>query len=126
MKWKGMGITRDAEGFMVADKQSSIALINSGLRQILEVSRGERRMNYEYDGAIPDLLFEPEIPAIHQDKINTAIDAIHKYDPRIVIKNMDINTVDGSEHTLAVKVEWYIRTQSELAGSLEFVIGEEL
>jgi phage baseplate assembly protein W len=79
----------------------------------------------EYGGSFPELLFNPNIPSVHQAAINYAIYAINDYDPRITVKNMSIVIDPKDDHAVKITIDWVIKTQSHLAGTLEYLQKEE-
>jgi len=67
----------------------------SGLKQLILTNRGERVMMPDFGTNLRRSVFEPFTEVLKQELTEEITNAITKYEPRVVIKNLSVG--DGSE-----------------------------
>ena len=82
-------------------------LVKESIFIILSTKIGERVMNYNFGCEIHELMFEIN-NSVTQSRARMYVnDAIVKWEPRVEIKSVDVESIAGNE--LVIDVSYYIR-----------------
>jgi len=82
--------------------------IKSSLMHLLLTNRGERLYSPEFGTDLKKFLFEPNIVTIQNDIKDEIQKAIDKFIPNLKIDRLDVEPIDGAEHSVIVKLEYTI------------------
>ncbi len=84
-------------GYLPAN--TDLNVIKADLRLLLETSPGERVMMPEYGCDLENLLFLPNTDSSRDSIRNAIIDAINKWEDRIVVQSVDVSALDTDSST---------------------------
>ncbi len=90
-------------------KRFDVEAVKSAVRNILLTRKGEKLFNPEFGANLDDLLFELITPAVKLFAKRRIVEEIMRWEPRIVITNVDIQTSDDTIGTLSITVEFYVQ-----------------
>ncbi|MDB4326191.1 GPW/gp25 family protein [bacterium] len=100
---------KDSEkGLFIDMTQQNKRAIKSDLMHLLLTNKGERLYQPEFGTDLKKYLFEPNIVTVQsniRDEIQKAID---KYIPNLKVDRLEVNPVDGEEHSVIVKLEYTV------------------
>ncbi len=96
------------KGLFLDMTQQSKRAIKSDLMHLLLTNKGERLYQPEFGTDLKKFLFEPNIVTVQaniRDEIQKAID---KYIPNLIVDKLEVNPIDGQEHSVIVKLEYTV------------------
>ncbi len=100
---------KDSEkGLFLDMTQENKRAIKSDLMHLLLTNKGERLYQPEFGTDLKKYLFEPNIVTVQsniRDEIQKAID---KYIPNLKVDRLEVNPIDGQEHSVIVKLEYTV------------------
>lgn len=86
--------------------------INQSLRNLVQLSRGEKPFNTNIGGGIRQLLFEPLTPMTAIRIQQNLRSLIVQYEPRVILNNLTV-TPDFTESGYRITVNYSIRNRPE-------------
>jgi len=96
------------KGLFVDMTKTNKRAIKSSLMHLLLTNRGERLYSPEFGTDLKKFLFEPNIVTIQNDIKDEIQKAIDKFIPNLKIDRLDVEPIDGAEHSVIVKLEYTI------------------
>jgi len=124
MSWVGWAYTHsEAERLSQLRKASDIKLIEAGIHQILNTTPGERRMLPEFGSRLKYLIFDPHDDILYTEIGREVIRAVERWEPRVVLENVQIQPIEGNEHAVKVFVVWRLRTNQRVSGRSQVRVG---
>lgn len=124
MSWNGWKYTQDdAEGFSQLREAVDVDLIQSGIHQILNTTPGERRMLPEFGSRLKYLLFDPHDGILYTELGREVIRAVERWEPRVLLEDVQIQPIEGNEHAVWVYVVWRLRVNQRVSGRSEVRVG---
>lgn len=94
-------------------------LIRASLQRILMTEKGERVMLPEFGCDLNKYIFEPRDRILEVEIKAEIMQAIEKWEPRITIKSIDINFVNGNALVISIP---YIINGTDLSDTINYVI----
>lgn len=91
---------------------SGMEMIRQSIFLILMTAPGERQMRPEFGCGVHDLVFEPNTAALHglvQDKVQTALT---KWEPRIDVLNVNVESPPQQGNLLLIHIDYRIRANN--------------
>ncbi|AZP49585.1 baseplate assembly protein [Rahnella aquatilis] len=95
----------------VGDAITEIDHIRQSVTDILTTPKGTRVMRRDYGSDLPDLIDQPQNPALNLKISSAAYSALMKFEPRITVTSA---TVNRAENAISVDITGY-RTDSQQA-----------
>jgi len=96
------------KGLFVDMTKTNKRAIKSSLMHLLLTNKGERLYSPEFGTDLKKFLFEPNIVTIQNDIKDEIQKAIDKFIPNLKIDRLDVEPIDGAEHSVIVKLEYTI------------------
>ncbi|GLY05334.1 MULTISPECIES: GPW/gp25 family protein [Actinoplanes] len=93
--------------------------IRSCLLALVQTGLGDRVMRPDLGTRAPDLVFAPDSVQNLRDLEDSIRDAIRRFEPRVDLDAVDVETVPGEESTVTVAVRYRIR-RTNTKGNLVF------
>ena len=87
------------------DKRS---IVRASIQRILGTSKGERVMQPRFGSNLKNLLFDPNDNFLLEDIKETLQQSIQENEPRVIVKNIDINT-DKDNHIIYIALNYSFR-----------------
>jgi len=98
--------------------ETGLDTIKADLLQLLLTNPGERVMLLDYGTPLKELFFEPNDVTIQEEARAMIIRSISLWEPRIVVEQIDVGTIDTSalntndtlanvEHILYIKIRFF-------------------
>ena len=119
MNWKGWKISTDGEEYVQVSPAEDVALISSGIAQILNTVPGERRMLPEFGSRLKYLVFEPHDVTLYAELGHEVIEAVQRWEKRVSIVDVQVRPVEGNEHGVYLRVVWQLRSNQEISSSVD-------
>lgn len=104
--------------------QNGLNQIKSDLLILLMTNPGERVMLPEYGTGLHTLLFEPNDEEITEKAREMIINSINTWEPRVVIKEIDVNigsssySPDDLHHVLKIRIDFFDQDEIQEVQSL--------
>tara|TARA_B100000963_G_C22099076_1_gene439904 strand:- start:89 stop:472 length:384 start_codon:yes stop_codon:yes gene_type:complete len=96
------------KGLFVDMTKTNKKAIKSSLMHLLLTNKGERLYSPEFGTDLKKFLFEPNIVTIQNDIKGEIQKAIDKFIPNLKIDRLDVEPIDGEEHSVIVKLEYTV------------------
>ena len=96
------------KGLFVDMTKTNKRAIKSSLMHLLLTNKGERLYSPDFGTDLKKFLFEPNIVTIQNDIKDEIQKAIDKFIPNLKIDRLDVEPIDGAEHSVIVKLEYTI------------------
>ena len=86
--------------------------IDESIWILLSTARGERVMEPDYGCGIHDYTFAPNNPGTRGAIAYEVQQALARYEPRIDVTNLRVDTIPGQENQLLIRVDYRVRTSN--------------
>lgn len=96
------------KGFFLDMTQQDKKAIKSDLMHLLLTNKGERLYQPEFGTDLKKYLFEPNIVTVQSNIREEIQKAIDLYIPNLKIDRLEVNPVDGQDHSVIVKLEYTV------------------
>jgi len=96
------------KGFFLDLTKKNKKAIKSDVMHLLLTNKGERLYQPEFGTDLKKFLFEPNIVTVQTDIKNEIQRALDKYIPNLVIDRLEVEPIDGSEHSVIVRLEYTV------------------
>lgn len=93
--------------------------VRQGIWLILATAPGERVMRPDFGCAISDLVFQPNTPATRGLAAVKVQEALTRWEPRIDLLNVTVDTAPGRRNRLLIRIDYRLR-QNNAADNLVF------
>lgn len=118
MAWKGWAYSEDYERYRKVLAAEDIPLIEAGINQILNTIPGERRMRPDFGSYLRKHVFDPHDPILYAEMEREVIDAVRKWEPRVVLESARIQAVEGNEHAVEAVIVWKLKDNQRVSSIL--------
>jgi hypothetical protein len=88
--------------------------IRQGIWLVLATARGERQMRPDFGCGIHDLVFEANSAALRGLVREQVRDALTRWEPRITVDDVRVETAAEGRNYLLIRVDYRIRTNNAL------------
>ena len=96
------------KGFFLEMTQENKRAIKSDLMHLLLTNKGERLYQPEFGTDLKKYLFEPNIVTVQANIREEIQKAIDKYIPNLKVDRLEVNPIDGQDHSVIVKLEYTV------------------
>ncbi len=96
------------KGFFLDMTQQDKRAIKSDLMHLLLTNKGERLYQPEFGTDLKKFLFEPNIITVQSNIREEIQKAIDLYIPNLKVDRLEVNPVDGQDHSVIVKLEYTV------------------
>jgi uncharacterized protein len=96
------------KGFFLDMTQQDKRAIKSDLMHLLLTNKGERLYQPEFGTDLKKYLFEPNIVTVQSNIREEIQKAIDLYIPNLKVDRLEVNPVDGQDHSVIVKLEYTV------------------
>ncbi len=96
------------KGFFLDMTQENKRAIKSDLMHLLLTNKGERLYQPEFGTDLKKYLFEPNIVTVQANIREEIQKAIDKYIPNLKVDRLEVNPIDGQDHSVIVKLEYTV------------------
>jgi len=86
--------------------------IRQGIWLVLTTAAGERQMRPEFGCGVHDLVFEANTPALHGLVQQNVRDALLKWEPRIDVLQVGVETAPDQRNLLLIHIAYRIRANN--------------
>jgi len=104
------------KGFFLDMTKQSKKAIKSDIMHLLLTNKGERYYSPEFGTDLKRFLFEPNIVSVQADIRSEIQKAIDKYIPNLKIDRLEVEPIEGQEHSVIVTLEYTV-TNNTFVGS---------
>lgn len=101
--------------------------IEQSIRIILETVPGERVMRPEFGCRVHELIFAPNNASTHGLIIHYVEQALERWEPRIQVREIEVNTDPGNGAALLVEIKYVVKDSHDERSIVYpfFLMGEE-
>lgn len=101
--------------------------IEQSIRIILETVPGERVMRPEFGCRVHELIFAPNNASTHGLIIHYVEQALERWEPRIQVREVEVNTDPGNGAALLVEIKYVVKDSHDERSIVYpfFLMGEE-
>jgi phage baseplate assembly protein W len=96
------------KGYFLDMTETDKRAIKSDLMHLLLTNKGERLYSPEFGTDLKKFLFEPNIVSVQNDIRGEIQKAIDNYIPNLKVDRLDVEQIDGEEHSVIVKLEYTV------------------
>ena len=123
MSWKGWAFTEEeGENFAQLRAAEDIPLIQAGIYQIINTVPGERRMLPEFGSRVRSLVFDPHDAILYTEIGREVIRAVERWEPRIVLEDVQIQKDPANEHAVRAYVVWRLKANRRVSSRTEIKV----
>ena len=123
MSWYGWAYVHEgAEDFSQLCRAQDVDLIQAGIEQILNTTPGERRMLPEFGSRIRYLVFDPHDDILYTEIGREVIRAVERWEPRVILENVEITRDDLNDHAVRVYVVWRLKSNQRISGTVDIKV----
>lgn len=88
------------------------ALVRRSLMLILSTAPGERLMRPDFGCGIHELVFQPNTAALRGAVRDKVRDAVRKWEPRVDLLDVEVDTADGQPTRLHIRLDCRLRSNN--------------
>ena len=99
-------------------KRYDVEAVKSSVRNILMTNSGEKLFKPDFGANLHNLLFELMTPATKMLARRQITEEIQKWEPRVVVTNVDISMTESARGELIITVDFYVRADSPIEASV--------
>jgi len=112
----------DSKGKFLEMNKTSKKAIKADLMHLLMTNRGERLYLPDFGTNLRKYIFEQNDFKVHTGIKNEIQEAVNKYIPNLIIKELTVEKSDSNEHVAVVRVDYTVN--DDAFSSSDFVIIE--
>ena len=100
------------KGFFLDMTKKNKRAIKSDVMHLLLTNKGERLYQPDFGTDLKKFLFEPNIVTVQTDIKNEIQKALDRYIPNLQIDRLEVEPIDGSEHSVIVRLEYTVKNNT--------------